>query len=134
MYSLRSCRSVDTLFYSSQLFDHRHQCSSLCLTSQWCSAPLSYLFVARPRCSLMNEKVLYVIVLHSLCFTLSTSCFKQLTRNVLLRYCTLRTSSRYPRRRSTFKPSNSPLRTSWTISPTTALRYRNTESTTVRLG
>ena len=37
-------------------------------------------------------------------------------------YCTLRTSWRYPRR-STFKPSNSPLQTSSLISPTTALRY-----------
>jgi len=83
------------------------------------------LFVTCPRCSLMNEKVLDVIVLHSLWSTSSTSCFKQLTRNVLLRYCTLRTSSRYLRRRSIFKPSNFPLRTSSLISPTTALRYRN---------
>jgi hypothetical protein len=65
VYSLRWCRSVDTLFHSSLLFDHRHQCSSGCLTSRWCSAP---------------EKVIHVIVLHSLCSTLSTSCLKQLTR------------------------------------------------------
>jgi len=108
---LRSCRSVVTLFHSSLLFDHRHQCSSVCLTSRWCSASLFNHFVTRPRCSLINEKILHLIVLHSLCSTLSTSCFKQLTRNVLLRYCTLRTSSRYLRRRSIFKPSNSPLST-----------------------
>ena len=48
------------------------------------SMPLFNLFVTRPHCSLMNEKVLYVIVLHSLCSTLSTSCFKQLTRYMLL--------------------------------------------------
>ena len=40
-------------------------------------------------------------------------------------YCTLRTSSRYSRRRSTITLSNSLLRTSWLISPTAALRYRN---------
>ena len=34
VYSLRSCRSLDALFHSCLLFDHRHQCSSGCLTSR----------------------------------------------------------------------------------------------------
>jgi len=63
VYSLRSCRSLDALFHSCLLFDHRHQCSSVCLTSRF------NLFVTRPRCSLMNEDALHVIVLHSLCST-----------------------------------------------------------------
>ena len=74
---LRSCQSVDTLLHSSLLFKHRQKCSSVCLTSRWCSVPLFNLFVTRPRCSLMNDKVLHVIVLHSLCSTLSTSCDAQ---------------------------------------------------------
>ena len=48
---LPKCRSVDTLFHSSLLFDHRHQCSSVYLTSRWFSVPLFNLFVTRPRCS-----------------------------------------------------------------------------------
>ena len=84
VYSLGLCRSVDNLFHSSLLFDNRHQCSSVCLTSRCCSVPLFNLFVTHSRCSLMNEKVLHVIVSHSLCSTLSTSCFKQVTRYMLL--------------------------------------------------
>ena len=85
MYSLRSCQSVDNLFHSPLvLFDHRHQRSSVFLTSLWCSVPWFNIFVTRPRCSLMSVKVLHVIVLHSLCPTLPTSCFKQLTHYMLL--------------------------------------------------
>jgi hypothetical protein len=81
---LRSCQSVDTLLHSSLLFKHRQKCSSVCLTSRWCSVPLFNLFVTRPRCSLMNGRVLQVIMLHSLCSTLPNSCFKQLARYMLL--------------------------------------------------
>jgi len=57
---------------------------SVYLTSRWCSLSLFNVFVTCPRCSLINENVLYVIVLYFLCSNFSTSCFKQLTRNVIL--------------------------------------------------
>jgi hypothetical protein len=72
VHSLIWCRSVDTLFHSSLLY------------FPTISVPLFNLFVTRPRCSLMNEKVLHVIVLHSLYSTMSASSIKQLTCYVLL--------------------------------------------------
>ena len=71
VYSLRWCRSVESLFQSPVLFDDRHQCCSVCLTFRRYYVLLFNLLVT----SLMNEREVHVIVLHFLCSTLPTFVF-----------------------------------------------------------
>ena len=82
--------------------------------------PLFNLFVSRLRYSLMNEREVHVIVLHSLCSTLPTASFKQLTRNTSHDLAVSSSSLNL----QAMKVPTAHMRTSWLISSTAAQRNR----------